>query len=443
MALRLSIALLVSVCAFAAAPPIDTSISMRSVTDAEVSPDGRYVAFSVEQANWEENAFVTQIWIAVTATGERYQLTSGKKSSSDPAWSPDSRRLAFGSDRDGKLQIYVISPRGGEAAQLTAEENGISSFAWSPDGDWIAYTSTGPDTKARKDRKEKYGDFDIIGGDYTMNHLWRVKVPAEMPYDIKKLGKPEQLTRGEQFTVGAFSWSPDGSQIAFDAARDPDAASQDTRRIYALELAGLHVRKLVDTAGPNSSPKWSPDGKQIAYVTSEGDPFFYYANRSIATVASDGGTPSVLTRDFDEVPSLIDWGPDGIYFTARQKTAAHIYRLDPASRSVRRISGPDDFYIVGASFTKNFEAMAAIGAEPNHFAEVFVSPTAGFSPRYLTDMASQWKEYTLATREVIQWKSGDGVPIEGVLIKPADYDPSRKYPLLVVICNSCRTASSN
>lgn len=77
MSRTLSLALLASVCAFAAAPPIDTSLSVRSLTGAQISPDGRYVAFNIQQANWDENDFVTQIWIAVTATGERYQLTSG------------------------------------------------------------------------------------------------------------------------------------------------------------------------------------------------------------------------------------------------------------------------------------------------------------------------------------------------------------------------------
>src|SRR5277367_3281021 len=123
MLLRLSLALMASACVFAAPPSIDISLSARSVASAQISPDGRYVAYGVQQANWDENDFVTQIWIAVTATGEHYQLTSGKKSSTGPQWAPDSKRLAFTSDRDGKRQIYIIAPAGGEASQLTAEEN--------------------------------------------------------------------------------------------------------------------------------------------------------------------------------------------------------------------------------------------------------------------------------------------------------------------------------
>ena len=199
-----------------------------------------------------------------------------------------------------------------------------------------------------------------------------------------------------------------------------------------LDVADKHVRKRLEAGGPNTRPKWSPDGKEIAFVTAAGQPFFY-ANRRIAVASADTGPPRILTDAFDEDASLIDWGPDGIYFAAFQKTAAHVFRLDPATRAIRRISSPDQFHLPDASFTKDHRMMAGVGAAPNHFAEVLVSSTGDFAPKYLTDMASQYKEFQLTTREVVQWKSTDGTVIEGVLIKPAGYDPSRKYPLLVVI----------
>lgn len=414
-------------------PTIDQSLAMKSASGAQISPDGRYVAYVVTQTNWEENDFTQQIWITQTATGERYQLTSGKKSSTAPQWSPDSRRLAFVSDRDGKRQLYLIAPGGGEAVQLTTEENGVTGAAWSPDGTSIAFTSSGPDAKARKDRKDKYGDFEVVGGDYTMEHLWLLRVPADPPADPKQMPKPEALTKGEQFSVRGFSWSPDGNRIAFSATRDPDLGSQDTEQLYVLDLADRHTRKLLDAGGPNSRPKWSPDGRQIAFVTSSGNPFFYYANRRIAVISADGGAPRVVTPTFDEDANLIDWGPGGIYFSALQKTSAHIFRADPEGRGVQRISGPDRFYMADASFTKDHQMIAGVGAGPNQFAEVLLSPVDAFAPRPLTDLTAQWKDFQLANREVLQWKSLDGTTIEGVLIKPADYDPSRKYPLLVVI----------
>ncbi|HEX3746620.1 MAG TPA: S9 family peptidase [Bryobacteraceae bacterium] len=414
-------------------PTIDQSLSMKSVGGAQISPDGKYVAYTIQEANWDENEFVTQIWIAVPATGEHYALTRGKKSSSGPQWSPDSHRLAFTSDRDGKRQIYVISPAGGEAAQLTGEENGVRAIEWAPSGDAIAYTATGPDSKERKDRKEKYGDFEIVGGDYVMNHLWRVAAPAEIPLDIKKLPKPEALTTGDSFNVTGFSWSPDGKRIAFSATRDPDLGSQDTSQIELLDLSDLKVSKLTDGAGPNTNPKWSPDGKQIAFDTANGDASYFYSNRFIATVPVEGGKPKLLTQQFDEDANLVDWGPDGIYFTALQRTDAHIFRVDPATAAVHRISGPDRFHAGDASFSADHKMLAGTGAAPNRFGEIYISQVGDFAPRYLTNVGDQWKNFKRTTREVVEWKSTDGAAVEGILMKPADYDPARKYPLLVVI----------
>lgn len=419
--------------AMAATPTIDQSLSMKSVSSAEISPDGRYVAYTVQQANWDDNDFYQQIWIAVTATGDTYQLTGGKKNSSGAKWSPDSRRIAFTSDREGKRQIYIIAPTGGEAAALTAEENGVGAIAWSPDGQAIVFSGSGADPKEKKDRKDKYGDFEVVTGDYTMNHLWLVKAPADIPSDTKKLPKPEALTSGNTFSVGAFSWSPDGKYIAFDAKRDPDLSSVETNQLYVLDLRDRHVRKLLDKGGPNDNPKWSPDSKRIAYLTANSNPFFFYTNGRIAVIPADGGSTQLLPEALDEDPQLIDWGPGGLYFSALQKTNAHIFCADPAGGTIRRISGPAEFHIAQASFSKDFRSMAGIAAAPNRFAEVMVSALNDFAPKYLTDMNAQWKGFQLTKRETVRWKSSDGTEIEGVLVSPADYDASRKYPLLVVI----------
>jgi len=422
-------------CALASAqtPTIDQSLGMQSVQSAGISPDGRYVAYTVQQTDWEDDEFVQQIWLAMVSTGERYQLTSGKKSSQNPKWSPDSKRLAFASERDGKRQIYLISPTGGEAAQLTGEDNGVSAFEWAPDGSAIAFTSTGPDSKEKKDRKEKYGEFEVVNGDYTMTHLWLVKVPAVIPADPKQRPKAEPLTEGGKFSVEDFSWAPGSKSIAFSATRDPDLGSSDTSQIYVVNVADKFLKKLVEANGPHNGPVWSPDGLQIAFTTANGERFFYYANSRIAVIPAGGGTFRVLTAAFDEDPRLADWGPDGIYFGALQKTSAHMFRLNPDSLAIERLSAPDALFISGASFTRDHRLMAGVASGPDRFSEVFVSPVKDFAPQYLTAMNDQWKDFHLAAREVIHWNSTDGTPVEGVLIKPADYDPSRRYPLLVVI----------
>jgi|HubBroStandDraft_6_1064221.scaffolds.fasta_scaffold79958_3 dipeptidyl aminopeptidase/acylaminoacyl peptidase len=414
-------------------PSIDQSLSFKSVQNAEISPDGRFVAYTVQETNWEDNEFVQQIWIAMLSTGERYQLTHGRKSNQTPKWSPDSAFIAFSSERDGKKQIYRISPTGGEAAQLTSEDNGVDSFAWSPDGTTLAYTSTGPESKAKKDRKDKYGEYEVINGDYSMQHLWLVKAPSEIPADLKQLPKPEALTSGSQFSVSDFSWAPDGKRIAFEAQRDPDLSSQDTATLYVVNVGDKLVRKLLDGAGPQHHPVWSPDGKHIAFTTSNGEKYFFYMNSHLAVVNAEGGAARLLAKDFDEEPRLSGWGPDGIHFGGQQKAESAVFRLNFETGKTARINPAGQASVQGATYTPDGRMLAGVISRPNQFAEVFVSSATDFAPRILTSMNDQYKAFHLAAREVVQWKSSDGATIEGILIKPADYDPARKYPLLVVI----------
>jgi dipeptidyl aminopeptidase/acylaminoacyl peptidase len=421
-----------------ATPTIEQSLSLKTMSAPRISPDGKYVAYLLREANWEENAFETEIWIAETATGRIFQLTNAKKSSTNPTWSPDGSQLAFISDRpsaslgagDGKRQIYLIAPTGGEARPLTKVETGVNSIAWSPDGKLIAFTMAEPESKALKERKEKYGEFEVVQGEYTFAHLWVVD-PTGAGAD--KLPEPKRLTEGTAFTVGGFDWAPDSKRIAFSATKDADLGSSDTADIYVLNVADKSVKKIVDTKGPDGNPHWSPDGTQIAYETSNAREFFFYTNSLIAVVPAEGGAPRLLTEAFDENPNLLAWGPDGIYFSSAQKTYEHLFRLNPATKKIERLTQPANRIYFGFSFTPDFQRAAFGASDATHYPELFISSLAPFAPRRLTSLSEQLKDWKLATREVIEWKSTDGTTIEGVLWKPADYDATKKYPLLVVI----------
>ena len=411
-------------------PTIEQSLNLKSAGGPRISPDGRYVAYQVQKTNWEENAFETEIWMAVTATGECYRLTNAKKSSSNPQWSSDSKRLAFISDRDGKRQIYLIAPDGGEAVQLTTVETGISTLSWSPDGRRIAFTAADAESKSRKDRKEKYGEFEVIQADYAFTHLWMIDAPAEVK---DKKPEPVRLTEGSSSSVNGFSWSPDSGRIAFSAAKDPDLGSSATSDIYVLTVSNKGIKRIVDTKGPDGNPIWSPDGRQIAYQTANGREFFFYANSYIAVMPAEGGAQQVLTESFDELPALIEWAADGIYFSGLQRTSSQLFRLNPATRAIEQVSRPASYGSSQFSFSADFKQVAFVGAGANDYPEIFISAVKPFQPKRLTAMSDQLKDFRLATREVIQWKSTDGTAIEGVLIKPSGFDSSRKYPLLVVI----------
>jgi len=415
-------------------PTIKQSIEFRRPSGPRISPDGRYVAYSVQETNWKDNAFVRQIWIHDTETERNYQLTAGSKSAASPEWSPDGSRILFSSSRDGDSKLYVISPFGGEALALTDGEMAPGSYEWSPDGKKVAFTSAGKKKPEKQEKREKkYGEFEQVDRDYRMSHLWVVDAPEAIPPDPEQLPEPERITEGGEYTVGGFAWSPDGAYIAFSATVDPDRNNYHTADLYTVRLSDKGVKKIVGAGGPDSNPVWSPDGNRIAYQTAAGKERYYYLNGEIAVVPAEGGEPAVLTAGFDEDPYLIDWGDAGLYFQAQRKTTGQVYRLDPDSKRVEPITETGGWSVHSMSFSRDFRMAAFSAAKTNGFYELRTSALAPFEPKPFTRSAEQFEDFELATKEVISWTSQDGAVIEGILIKPADYDPSKRYPLLVVI----------
>src|SRR5690349_10824091 len=418
-------------------PTIDQSLEWHGAFNPKISPEGKRVVYEVQKTNWEENAFERNLWIGETASGETHALTTAKKSSTNPAWSPDGKWIAFLSDRpgqiagtaEGKKQLYVISADGGEAQQVTKVENDVSDFEWAPDSKRIACAMSDPESKAMKDRKEKYGEYSVVHSDYQMTHLW----VAEFSNGSATAAEPKRLTEGDKFSVGDFSWSPDGTRIAFSAQKDPDLISGETADLYVINMNDKAVKKIVSTPGPDGNPHWSPDGKRVAFDTAAGARFFYYANSRIGVVSADGGAVQILTESFDEDPSLIGWGPDGIYFGAVQKTAAHLFRLNPTTGAVEKISAPEGMVAGGFSFSPDYQSVAYRAAVDNQFAEIYTTSISPWQGKKLTGMGDQLKGFTPAHREVVSWKSADGTTIEGVLYTPGNFDTRKKYPLLVVI----------
>src|SRR5580658_850188 len=464
-------------------PTLDEMLSLKTISSPKISPDGRFVAYRVRETNWKDDAYVSQLWLMNVATGTNFQLTRGKKSTGQEEWSPDGHWLAFVGERessaieprpsekkeekaekpedkdkqekkkeDGKdaehdagkpaaHQIWVISREGGEAWQLTKSETDVESFHWSRDGKWIAFTANPSERKAGKDRKEKYSEYEVFEKDYEQHQLWLVDFAAAAQSYLPVAAK--KLTSEAALNIGSFAWAPDSTKIAFSASKNPLLAFSGEQDIYLLELAQNNaVKKIVALTGPDSSPIFSPDGKHLAFSTALAQPYFYYTNShiatvDIATVASKTATTPAdvtdLTGSFDENPQLVDWGPDGLYFAAEQKTSIHLFRVNPASHEIQRITSPDALMVEGQSFTRDFKTMAFVAPDATHMEELYISPVSPFAPTKLTDITAQVKDWNLGSVEVISWKSQDGTTIEGILHKPADYDATKKYPLLVKI----------
>lgn len=450
------------------------SLSRNSIRAPAISPDARSVAYLQRETNWKENEFVWQLWRVNVAGGETVQLTRGKKSASPPQWSPDGRWLAFLTEREAYVveplaavqkdveakdadkgdaadaakpaakQIWVIRPDGGEAWPLTKSETNVETFHWAKDGRSILFTAAVRPSKASKARKERYSTYDVIEKDYEQNQLWWVDAEAALKATAPQTAK--QLTFDPTLNINSFAISPDCTRVAFGAGHNPLLAFAKDEDIYLMDLPrssdAATVSRIVALSGPDRSPMFSPDGKQLAFISSLGQPKFFYANTHIAQVdlatvlarpATTAADVRDLTKNFDEDPQALEWFPNGLYFGATQRMTARLFRLDAATFQVQPVSTDDALIIDEASITPDGGSIAFTADDATHLTELYISSARSFAPKKLTDLTAQVRGWKLGSVEAVSWKSKDGTLIEGVLHKPAGYDPKRKYPLLVKI----------
>lgn len=428
----LSVALLASVPLAAQTPSFEQVLSLRQVGAAALSPDGRHVAYTVRTTEWSENRYDTEIWIARDGAAPTQWTRTPRGNSGALRWSPDGAWLGFIADRGDKAQVYVIALAGGEAIKATAAQEGVNDFRWSPDGRWLAYTATDAESAAMKARKEKYGEFTVEDADYNMTHLWLAPVQTT-EWAAGRIADATRLTSGTEFTVGSFAWSPDATQIAFDHTADPLINSWITQDISVVTVSTQALRPLVRQRGSDGNPVWSPDGRYLLYNSTAGDTTSnYYKNGQLLRIAASGGTPTRLAADFDEQIGGVTWNANGIFFNARAKTLSRLYRIDP-ERGSTTVAIDTPMNVTGASFSADGARLVFFSQSATTLSEVFVSALAPFAPTRVSTMGEQIAGWPIGSAEVVRWKSRDGATIEGVLHKPRDFDPGRKYPLLVVI----------
>jgi dipeptidyl aminopeptidase/acylaminoacyl peptidase len=450
------------------------TLSRTSIRAPVISPDAHSVAVLQRETNWKENEFVWQLCLVDVGSGKMVQLTRGKKSVSPAQWSPDGRWLAFVTEREANVleppasaqkeasekdadkpagdiakpaarQLWLMSPDGGEPWPLTKSETNVQAFHWSKDGQSILFTATEPTSKASKARKDRYSAYEVIEKDYEQNQLWLVDAAAATKVTAPQSAR--QLTFDSSLSVSSFAISPDSTWVAFSAVRNPQLAFLKDEHIYLLDLPRTisgektAVSKIVALEGPDRSPVFSADGKQLAFVTSLGQANFFYANSHIALVdiaavlKKPAGAPADvrdLTLHFDEDPRALDWTATGLYFGATQKMTSRLFRLD-SSLKVQAVAIDEHLIIDEASATPDGATIAFTADDATHLAELYIASAQSPAPRKLTNLTAQVDGWKLGSVETVSWKSKDGTVIEGVLHKPADYDPKRKYPLLVKI----------
>ena len=430
-------------------PSFEQVLSLKSAGAPVISPDGNHVLFTVTQTDWKNNRYDTEIWISKDGK-KPFQLTHNPDGSSgNPKWSPDGKWIAFTSSRGNKNQIYTIYTDGGEAFPVTREKNGVGAFEWSPDEARIAFTVQEDTEKNDKKREDRYGSYAIEDEEYKLAKLMAIDFDPDyleffpLPcYEKDSLKKeqlcqkwpePEKLIDSVDFTITSFKWSPDGKMIVFNHQPDPLINSFLKSDISILYTDTKEIVTLVANKGSDGFIDWSPDSKSILYSSDvDNTTSNFYTNSRYFRIDINGKNNIELGKEFDENLSGLKWTAEGIYATAFQKTLRPLFLMNPANGKVRKVlESPPRIY--GLSISQDGKKMALSGSEDESLTEVFIYNLDTNKPVMLTDFTAQIENWKYSIAEVISWKSKDGSIIEGILHKPMDYDPGKKYPLLVNI----------
>ena len=397
-----------------------------------ISPDGKYIAYTVRKADLENSTWNTQIWLLTAADRSTRQMTFSTKSCTSPAWSPDSKWLTFISSREfldstlqkqsGSPQLFALSMNGGEAIPLTTIENGVDEYAWSPDGASIAILSeetlsAEKQTDAEKNKKRKMDWTSSLdpkpGKDFLLLDV--------ASHAVRKI---KTLDRG----VTGISWAPDGTKILYQTNYTADYNDEQKFDLWTVDLDGVQMQ-LTKSAGPETHAKYSPDGKSIVFIT-QTVPDIEFAKTELSIMDASGNGARSLTKSFPYSITQFSWMPDGksIVALVNEKTSAYLYSLDPSSGVEKKLI--DGAFVVGDPSVSAAGVIAASIESSTTLRELAVIKRGKLE--ILTNYSSQLSDFQFGQQEVVTIKSRDGkFDVDAVLVKPVGYVKGKKYPLLL------------
>ncbi|HEX9167150.1 MAG TPA: S9 family peptidase, partial [Gemmatimonadales bacterium] len=400
----------------------DDIIALRQVGDAQVSPDGKWVVYTVTAADLKENAYAADLWLVSTSGGTPVRLTSHPKADNTPRWSPDGTRIAFLSAREERPQIWLISPFGGEPEKLTSSKTAIQDLEWSPDGSRIAFVAPRDPSPEDERRQRERDDRRVVDSTFNHGQLWIVEVAG---------AKVSEAVTGD-FHVADPQWSPDGSRIAFTMTPSPKPDDGGLSDVHILDVAARRWDRLLQHEGPDGSARWSPDGREIALLVRDG-PRRATGQPWLAVVDARGGTPRRVAPGFLYQPSPVTWSADGstLYFTAATRTTSQLFSVPASGGSPRQLTDVAGV-LGGGTASRDGAVWAFTLADMQRPAEVALVRGGG-QPVRITDMNPQVRQLALGRGEVVRWKGRDDKEIEGLLLYPVGYQEGRRYPTIALI----------
>ncbi|MEE8584748.1 MAG: S9 family peptidase [Acidobacteriota bacterium] len=391
----------------------------------QLSPDGTRAVFVLQKADWKANKRIGHLWRVESDGSRLVQLTNGERGESDPAWSPDSRQIAFLAQREGDKvkQIHLIGPSG-EARRLSRRETAPQDIAWSPDGKWIYFIAKDAKTPQEKARDEAKNDVFAFDEDYKQEHLWRI---------LAGQGQEEKITQGH-YSVRGFKLSRDGSRIAFHRAPTPLFDDSDEGEVWVMEADGNNALQLTRNQVAESGAQLSPDNSQVLFLSGSNEKFETYYNGNLFLVPAGGGAHRLLLPEMPYQVRQAGWSKDGesIFFLANMGLHSEIFQLElKGQRLIQRTDGKHS--LRSWSYVPAIDRHIFQATDPQDPGDVWtLDPDSGWVPqrtsRIFKDLPQRFR---IPRQERFAWTSTDGQQVEGLLYYPLDYQAGRKYPLVV------------
>jgi len=411
------------------------------ITNPQVSPDGRWVAYAVGSMDREADKLKSHIWMVDWEGKQNLQVTFASDWNTDPRWSPDGKSLAFLSARsaEGRTQVWLLDRRGGEARPLTDVKGEISGYEWSPDGKRLVLVMQAPEEDPAGGTEAKIAaPKPIVIDRYSFKQDWVGYLTASAHdrlylFDVESK-KIEALTGETKTDETDPSWSPDGSRIAFitNQAEDPDRTGKSDVCIVEAK-AGAAPRRLLTVYTPDEQKLvWSPDGLTLAFNQGFEPKYYAYCQERLAVVPVAGGEPKVLTAGLDRRAVQAEFRPDGsaLAFLVEDNQRTYVGKIAVGGGNVERI-GPAGVEVIseiscGGGHTAAAASTDASASEIYAFENGALRKLTGHNDALLA-------EVRLGTVEDMAFRSKDGTEIHGLMVKPPAYEAGKKYPTLLWI----------
>ena len=432
---------------------IDELLKVRRVGDPQVSPKGDLVAFTITDVDQAANKSTTQIYLVPLSGGETRQLTNDEHSSASPRWSPDGDKLAFISARDGDDEIWTIDVSSGALKKITTISTGAADPVWSPDGKWLAFVSDiypeCHDDACNKRRAEEVAQNKVkahVATRLLYRHwkAWKNGMRTHVFVVSSSGGEARDMTPGDYdappFSLGGptdYAFSPDSNELAFVSNHDKVEATSTNADVWLIPVKGGTAKNITAANhGYDGSPQFSPDGRFLAY-RSQVTPGYESDRFRLMIYDRKTGQARSISETLDSNVDEFVFAPDSnrIYLTAEERGRVPVYVA-----SVRAVNGPIKklFAEEGASgdlhLTKDGRTLVFSHSSMTRPAEIYRANLDNLGMTALTRTNDSFiSAFNLKAAEEVTWTGGLGAKVAGWIVKPPNFNPGRKYPLVVLI----------